>query len=112
MENRTYDDMTGFPDMSQPSQVTSADTLPNQMNLTATSLAGVVEGLYDTVASEDSTAEEAAYSVLVDGGTTGISSQNDKQNENAGNKESVALISEVHLDSDPVYHDLDCSDQI
>ena len=112
MENRTYDDMTGFPDMSQPSQVTSADTSPNQMNLTASSKAGVEEVFYDTVASEDSAAGEAVYSVLVDSGTAGISSQNDKQNENAGNIESVALIPEVPLDSDPVYHDLDCSDQI
>ena len=108
MDNRTYD-TTDFP-TSQPPQVASADTLPNQMNLTAASLAGAVEGLYDTVASEDGAAEEAVYSVLVDDGTTGIASQNDKQNENAGNEESLVPMSEVHLDSDPVYHILECDD--
>ena len=108
MDNRTYD-MTDFP-TSQPPQVASADTLPNQMNLPAASLAGAAEGLYDTVASEDSAAEEAVYSVLVDSGTTDIASQNDKQNGNAGNEESLAPMSEVHLDSDPVYHILECDD--
>ena len=106
MDNRTYD-MTDFP-TSQPPQVASADTLPNQMNLPAASLAGAAEGLYDTVASEDSAAGEAVNSMLVDSGTAGIASQNDKQNENAGNEESPAPMSEAHLDSDPVYHILEC----
>ena len=101
--------MTDFP-TSQPPQVASADTSPNLMSLTAASNAGAVQGLYDTVASEDGAAEEAVYSVLVDSGTTDIASQNDKQNGNAGNEESVAPTSEVHLDSDPVYHILECDD--
>ena len=105
MGNRTYD-MTSFPDTSQPSQVTSADAFPNQMNLTAASITGAVEGMYDTVASEDSAAAEAVYSVLVDSNKAGIASQNDEQNKNAG----VAPMSEVHLDSDPVYHILECDD--
>ena len=111
MDNRTYDNMTDFPDTSQSSQLTSADTLPNQMNLRAATLVGGVEGLYDTVASEDSAAEEAVYSVLVDdGGTTGVSSQKDKQNKNAGKIESLAPMSEVHLDFDAVYSILECGD--
>ena len=109
MENRTYD-TTGFLHTSQSPQVSSADSLPDKTNTTDASIAGAVEGLYGTVASKDSAAEEAVYSALVDSGTTGISSQSDEQNENAGNKESVAPMSEVHLDSDPVYHILECGD--
>ena len=109
MENRT-NDMTGFLCTSQSPQVTSADSLPDKTNTTDASIVRAVEGLYDTVASESHAAEEAVYSALVDSDTTGISSQSDEQNENAGNKESLAPMSEVHLDSDPVYHILECGD--
>ena len=109
MDNRTYD-MTDFPDTSWMPQVTSADTLPDQTNKTDASTAGAAEGLYDTVASEYNAAEEAVYSVLVDSGTASTASQDDEQNKNAGNKEIVAPLSEVYLDSDPVYHILECGD--
>ena len=101
--------MTDFPNTSQLSQVTSADTTPDQINTTAASLTGAVEGLYATVTSENSAADEAVYSGL-DGGTASTASHNDKRNEHAGNKESIAPMSELPLDSDPVYHILECGD--
>ena len=78
--------------------------------VTDASIAGAVEGLYDTVASEDCAVEEAVYSVLVDSGTDSTASENGKQNKNTRNKESVAPMSEVHLDSDAVYHVLESYD--
>ena len=47
------------------SQVTPADHLIN-LKITDGSITGAVEGLYDKSASEESAAEEAVYSVLVD----------------------------------------------
>ena len=59
--------------------IITADTLADQTNNTAASIGGAVEGLYDTVASEDSATEEAVYSVLVDSGTASTASGNAKQ---------------------------------
>ena len=62
MDSRTYD-MTDY--HTSKSQVTSADILPN-LKKTDGSITGAVNGLYDKSVSEESAAEEAVYSVLVD----------------------------------------------
>ena len=110
MNNRTYG-MTDFSENSvqqstaQVARIT-ADTLPDQTNATDASIAGPVEGLYDTVTS----VEEAVYSVLADSDTASTASENAKQNKNTRNKESVAPMSEVHLNSDAIYHVLESDD--
>ena len=48
--------------------------------------------------------------MLVDSGTASKASENAKQNENTKYKESVAHMSEVHLDSDSMYHVLESDD--
>ena len=104
MDNRTYG-VTDYPHTSQSPQITSADTLPDQTNTTDASITGAA--VYDTVASEDTAAEEAVYSALV-GGTAGTASENVYQYENTGKKNSVS--SEMHLDTAPIYHVLESGD--
>ena len=56
----------------------TADNLPHQTNKTDASNTGAVEGLYDTVVSENSAAAEAVCSVLVNNDTASTASENAK----------------------------------
>jgi len=97
--------MTEFLGSATQAIQTPADTLTDPTNQSHAKITDTVEGLYDTVASEDGAAAEAVYSVLDRG--TGTTSENEKPRESIA---SVSLKSELQLDSDPIYYVLESDD--